>query len=130
MRIPHHAAYRNFIGQKPLQIGVAELPVAVQNARQVFRVDAEGSSIAVTTPQMVRINDSRFLLIWSEGSNVKYVFPNGNGDKLTDIYSASADLSDCQPVVGDDCVMWYVTRNSAIVMYSISLTAPYALTIG
>ena len=91
---------------------------------------AEGSSIAVTTPQMVRINDNRFLLIWSEGSNVKYVFLNGNGDKLTDIYSASADLSDCQPVVGNDCVMWYVTRNSAIVMYSISLTAPYALTAG
>ena len=89
---------------------------------------AENSGVSVSTPQMVKISNSRFLLLWSEGSKVKYVFLNGSGKKLTGIYSATGSLSDCQPVIDGDNAVWYVTRDSGMKLYSISLTSPYALT--
>ncbi len=65
--------------------------------------------------KLVKIDSNKFLVIWSEydpnseGNNLKYVFVNGAGNTTSDIYSADGSLSDCQPVLIGNKVMWYVS---------------------
>lgn len=66
-------------------------------------------------PQLVKITDDRFLVMWGvrEGNNtpsgIEYCFVNGQGQPLGSIMSASAALSDCQPIVSGNKVVWYTT---------------------
>ena len=86
---------------------------------------ADGSDIDVSTPQLVKISDTRFLVLWTEnGDTLKYVFVDQNGSTTSQIYSAAAYLSDCQPIAADGKVVWYVTNGSGPVFYSISLDDP------
>ena len=79
-------------------------------------------------PKLVRLSDSRFLLLWQEIGNavrVRYVFLNGKGEAVSRIYETSAArLSNCQPVVHGGLVTWYVTRNSTPVYYMIDPDHP------
>ncbi len=85
-----------------------------------FITDYKNSS-EVSNPHLVKINNNSFLLMWSEGANVKYTFIDGDGNQSGKIYTQKAELSDCKPVVSGDKVVWYVTNNSEPVFYSINL---------
>lgn len=79
---------------------------------------------SVTNPQMVEINSNRYLVMWEEYKNNEfdrmcYVFIDGTGKKVSDISSIGAPLSECQPVVSGDNVVWYVTDGSSPVFYQM-----------
>jgi len=81
---------------------------------------------SVTNPQMVEINSNRYLVMWEEEKNgkferMRYVFIDGTGKKVSDIRSIAAPLSECQPVVSGDSVVWYVTDGSSPVFYQLPL---------
>lgn len=93
---------------------------------------AEGANVAVSNPQLVKISNSKFLLMWVENSTtLKYVFLNAKGEKTSSIYSAKAVLSDCQPVYSNGYVYWYVTGNSSYdtkpKLYAIKVSKPSAV---
>ena len=101
--------------------------------------NADGSFPAyVSNPQLVKISSSRFLLLWTEApgsafnvesSTLHYVFLNGQGEQDGTVYSASEiPLSDCQPIVVGNSVVWYATQNSAPIFYRIDLDQPGKLT--
>ena len=55
---------------------------------------------------------------------MNYCFLNASGSRASAIYTSEARLSDCQPVVKDNKVTWYVTSGSSPVFYTIDLKNP------
>lgn len=82
--------------------------------------------VTVSTPQLVKVNNNRFLVLWSEDSVLKYQFVDGTGKSIGSTYTdkTKANLSDCQPIVVDNKVTWYVTNRSVPVFHSIDLNNP------
>ena len=98
---------------------------------------SDGGQNSASTPQLVKISDDRFLVLWdvqsrtSYGSytpdgTIAYVFVNGSGVQQGQIYTAQGCLSDCQPVLAGGKVVWYTTNRSAPVFYTLD-TASGAL---
>ena len=103
------------------------------NGTQNIALTNYGTSSKVTcrTPQLIKINDNLFLVMWEEYNSstgktaTKTMTVDSNGQTVTKAISHSFGLSDCQPVVcSDGMVKWYVTNNSAPTLYKLS---PYAL---
>lgn len=75
-----------------------------------------------TTPHLVKLNDNKFLLLWDElkkdkygayreYDKIRYVFLDGEGKLVSPIFSADGMLSDCHPIVSNNKVIWYTTKN-------------------
>ncbi len=103
------------------------------NSTQNIALTNYGTSSKVTcrTPQLIKINDNLFLVMWEEYNSstgktaTKTMTVDSNGKTVTKAISHSFGLSDCQPVVcSDGMVKWYVTNNSAPTLYKLS---PFAL---
>ena len=103
------------------------------NGTQNIALTNFGTSSKVTcrTPQLIKINDNLFLVMWEEYNSstgkttTKTMTVDSNGKTVTKAISHSFGLSDCQPVVcSDGMVKWYVTNNSAPTLYKLS---PFAL---
>ena len=104
-----------------------------------YKPNSDGSfPVYVSNPQLVKISDHRFLLLWIEakdslqsvkGSTLHYVFLNGKGEKDGKVYSvAEIPLSDCRPIVVGNSVVWYVTTSREPIFFRIDLSAPDSLT--
>ncbi len=82
---------------------------------------------AVSTPKLVKIDGNRFLILWNiKNKNTQilsYIMVDGQGKKLTEIINSeeNVDLSDCQPIVSGNKVIWYSTRNSVPHFYEIDI---------
>ena len=90
-----------------------------------------GTKVSCRTPQLVKINENLFLVMWEEyNSSTNKVTTKAKtiDSSANTVASAtlSVRLSDCQPVMcSDGTVKWYVSDNSAPKLYSIN---PYDLT--
>ena len=80
----------------------------------------EGGDFSAGNPSLVKISDDRFLVMWNilakdvygeyqPGRQVGYVFLDGTGRPVGDVQTASATLSDCQPIYDGERVVWYCT---------------------
>ena len=86
----------------------------------------DSSNIEVRTPQLVKLGEDQFLLMWEElnkNSNsivTRMVTIDGYGNRTSDVNTFSMRLSDCQPIVGSDgLVRWYRTDGSMVMLYTI-----------
>ncbi len=91
----------------------------------------QGSGTVVYTPQMVKLSNNQFLVMWEEVAqdtgNVSTMIAviDQNGQLIGQPEKTSLRLSDCQPFVAEDgTVMWYVTDDMAPVVYKLN---PYSL---
>ncbi len=91
----------------------------------------QGSGITVCTPQLVKIGDDQFLLMWEEYTasvdhiTTKMVTLDGEGTCTSDIVSTNLRLSDCQPVMDrEGRVRWFVSDGARTTMYAVH---PFAL---
>jgi ribosomal protein S19 len=75
----------------------------------------------VSTPVLVKINESRFILLWSYDGRVHYCETDDKGNLKSDILSFDGILSDCQPIVYQNKIIWYVWEDNKVEFYSISL---------
>lgn len=71
----------------------------------------------LTVPQLVVLGGDRFLALWgtwndSGAYTTKCALLDGKGTLTGQIQTIPAPLSDCQPVVRDGVVTWYVTKDS------------------
>lgn len=89
-----------------------------------------GSAVTCRTPHLVKINENLFLVLWEEyNSSTKAVTTKAKTiDSSANVISSATlpvRLSDCKPVLcSDGTVKWYVSENSAPVLYSVN---PYDL---
>lgn len=93
----------------------------------------EDDNITPRTPQLVKLSDEHFLIMWEEYNEkngevkVKMVNADGDGTLTSDIVTKSVRLSDCHPVVTTDgLVKWYSTNGNEVTIYAIN---PYELTL-
>ena len=91
----------------------------------------DSQKITVRTPQLIKIGDDQFLLMWEEYNGAtdktyaKAVTIDDNGNLTSDIILTSTRLSDCQPIkCSDGVIRWYVTENSSPTIYALN---PYNL---
>ena len=82
---------------------------------------AEGEE-TTTTPQLVKISGSRFMVLWTRGDQVYYTLVDNNGEQVGTIHHFAGNLSDCQPVVSKGKVIWYTWNNGDINFYDINTT--------
>ncbi|MBQ1340995.1 MAG: leucine-rich repeat protein, partial [Erysipelotrichaceae bacterium] len=89
------------------------------------------SEIVVRTPMLVKISESRLLLMWeektSEGYWTRMVMVNDNGQPVTDVIRCGAPLSDCQPIVVDKNVIWYTSNGLNVTLYKIDCSSDSSL---
>lgn len=83
----------------------------------VKRITTDGG---YNTPQLVKINDSSFVLLWSKNGTVSYAELDANGNKTSNIYSLSGNLSDCVPIINSGKIVWYAYENEDVTFYEIS----------
>lgn len=81
----------------------------------------ESDNVKFSEPKLVKIDSDRFMLLWSETKNSKTVVKTAmldqNGKITGKTNSYSGFLSDCQPIIYNNKVVYYVTRNGAPVFY-------------
>ncbi len=83
---------------------------------------SEGEAGA-TTPHLVKLSDSEFMLLWGEKNGVSYVKLDSNGNKVGSVKKIeNANLSDCQPVISNGKLVWYTYEDSETIFYSISVS--------
>lgn len=84
----------------------------------------EGGKVSTTTPQLVKLSDDKFLLMWGllgdeVNGKMSYVFLNGEGKTTSKIYTVDGFVSDCKPIVVNEYVVWYATYNGKLAYYLI-----------
>lgn len=82
---------------------------------------SQDATETVSNPQLIAITDDRLLLIWETckidinnrsknyTGKLQYVFLDGDGNIDGEIHSIYASLSDCEPIIVDNSLVWYVT---------------------
>ena len=105
-------------GAKNIWIGVAPTDGSQASIKYLTNYEFDGNTTA-TDPALVKINENRFLALWSTTatndsthSPVQYVFIDGQGNTVSPVYNMNGALSDCQPIVAGDNVVWYTTGGS------------------
>ena len=82
---------------------------------------AEGTDSA-SAPQLVKINDNSFLLLWARDTKVSCVKLNADGTVNGSIHTFEGSLSDCQPVVKNGRAVWYVYDKNNVTFNSLNLS--------
>ena len=80
---------------------------------------AESDGVEVSPPHMLKLSADRFFLTWTENGILKYCYLDGKGKLDGEIVTGSGDLSDCEPILAGDRIVWYVTDNSAPVFHEL-----------
>ncbi len=93
----------------------------------------DGKNI-VKTPQLVKINNDKFAIMWEEttednGGLIKIQLIDGSGKKIGDTISIGGRLSDCQPIVYNNNLIWYTAFGyKKVVMFSVDVSNDSAFT--
>ena len=114
----NQSAFESSKTKKPLMIVVDRSSMAVSTK---WVADyAEGSESA-TNLFLVKISNTKFLTLWSRSGKVYYKFVDGKGNVTSNVFTAGGALSDCQPILDGDRVVWYVQDSVIPAVYSIDL---------
>ena len=82
---------------------------------------AEGTDSA-SAPQLVKINNNSFLLLWARDTKVSCVKLNADGTVNGSIHTFEGSLSDCQPVIKNGRAFWYVYDKNNVTFNSLNLS--------
>lgn len=120
----------NAYGQRNIFLTVTDKALSGTETIMLTNYTA-GDNITPRTPQLVKLNDDQFLIMWEEYNKnngeirVKMVNVDGYGNLISGIATDNVRLSDCQPVVTNDgLVKWYTTNGNEVSMCVIN---PYDL---
>ncbi|WP_110933945.1 hypothetical protein [Paenibacillus bouchesdurhonensis] len=81
-----------------------------------------------SVPKLVKVDDDRFVVLWQEFDQqrmplgVKYVEADGSGNMVGEIKSIPKFvLSDCDPIIIEDKIVWFADQKGKRVFYTIPL---------
>ncbi len=82
--------------------------------------DLEGN-LSATTPYLVKINDNKYLVMWSYQKRsvgaIDYTYIDADGSQISPVYTMKGMLSDCEPVYINDTVVWYTSDSDGNVTF-------------
>lgn len=100
----------------------------------------EGAENSVRNVKLVKISSNRFLLLWDITKKTKglytnigqigYAFVDGTGKLQGTVQTAQACLSDNQPILSGNRVVWYYTANSEPTFCSLDLSSGTVTSVG
>ena len=110
--------YYKIIKGTPLGEGKAEFT-------WITKYSANGKRTVENT-KLVDVMDGRYLLIWEESyddsyDRTCYCFLDETGKKISGIKTVYAQLSDCQPIVVGNRVVWYIADCDSPIFYSLPI---------
>ncbi|MBQ3666176.1 MAG: Ig-like domain-containing protein [Lachnospiraceae bacterium] len=115
----------NEYGQRNIFLSITDKDL--KESRILWLTDYENGKISPMTPQIVKIDDEHFLVLWEEYDdstnkiNVKSVAIDSDGNVALMKTFENYRLSDCQPFYASDgMVKWYVSDVGKVVFYEIS----------
>lgn len=112
----------DFSSHKTRNVFVAAVDKSTSDVKINYLTNyAEGEG-TTTTPQMVKISGTRFMVLWTKGDQVYTAIVDNNGQKVGEIQHFTGSLSDCQPVISNGKVVWYTWKNGDINFYGINTT--------
>lgn len=108
--------------------------------RQIWLTDYQGDGHTFTGLNLTKINDDRFLVCWEEKESeedqeggiplgdpsdplshwrMHYLFINGSGDVISDVFTQRASLCDCHPIVKNGKVVYFASLYNTLDFYTI-----------
>lgn len=111
---------KNFDSYNTRNIFVAAVDKSTSEAKTTYLTNYNEGEETTTTPQLVKISETRFMVLWTKGDQVYYTLVNNKGEKIGEIHNFKGNLADCQPVVSGNKVVWYTWKNEEVVFYDIN----------
>lgn len=113
---------KNFDSYNTRNVFVAAVDKNTSKVTTHYLTNYEEGEETTTTPQMVKISETRFMVLWDKGDQVYTAIVDNNGQKVGEIQHFTGSLSDCQPVVSNGKVVWYTWKNGDINFYDVNTT--------
>lgn len=107
--------------RKTRNVFVASVDKSTSQVELNWLTAYEEGDTTTSTPQMVKIADNRYLILWSRDKTVYYTQVDGSGKQQGSVYQSPGSLSDCVPVLSEGKVIWYTWSGNVITFYEISL---------
>ena len=77
--------------------------------------------LSATTPYLVKINDNKYLVMWSYQKRsvgaIDYTYIDADGSQISPVYTMNGMLSDWEPVYINDTVVWYTSDSDGNVTF-------------
>ena len=112
----------DFSSHKTRNVFVAAVDKSTSDVKINYLTNYAEGEETTTTPQMVKISGTRFMVLWTKGDQVYTAIVDNNGQKVGEIQHFTGSLSDCQPVISNGKVVWYTWRNGDINFYDVNTT--------
>ena len=113
---------KNFDSYKTRNVFVAAVDKNTSKVTTHYLTNYDEGEETTTTPQMVKISGTRFMVLWTKGDQVYTAIVDNNGQKVGEIQHFTGSLSDCQPVISNGKVVWYTWKNGDINFYDVNTT--------
>ena len=88
-------------------------------------------AVDLSNPYIVPINSNKFMILWVSDTTyatLNYLFVDGQGNRVGTHYTkkiaCNSYLSDCQPILADGKVVWYMTGTCEPVFFTIDPEDP------
>ncbi len=108
-------------------VRIAAVPKDDLHEDSVLNVDVTDypdDGVRASIPYLVPVGGDRFMLMWTQGEILHYIFVDGTGALIGEEYEMKGQLSDCEPVVSGGKLYWYTWEEADIRFYSIDLEHP------
>lgn len=112
----------NFDSYNTRNVFVAAVDKNTSEVTTHYLTNYEEGEETTTTPQMVKISETRFMVLWDKGDQVYIAIVDNNGQKVGEIQHFTGNLSDCHPVVSNGKVVWYTWENEDVNFYDVNTT--------
>lgn len=112
----------NYASRSTRNIFVASVNKSTKAVTMNWLTEDEEGATSNSTPHLVKISDSKYMVLWAKSGNVYYTMVDATGKKTGEIYQMTGVLSDCVPIVNDGKVIWYTWSNQDFTVYTIDTT--------
>lgn len=98
-----------------------------EETKTVWLSDYEDTgSDSAAAPYLIKLSEDRFLVLWErltdgKGGVLEAVFVNGEGETVSSVMTDKGNLSDCEPLIAGEELLWYVTNGTLPVFYRMNL---------
>lgn len=104
---------------RPRNVFVTELDTSEKTFATNWLTDV---SDGAGNPQLVKVNDDCFVVLWSRAAYIEYIAVDGCARSISQLHRARGDLSDCKPIVSDGKIIWYVYGENGTDFYEIPVS--------
>ncbi|MBR6897963.1 MAG: hypothetical protein IKN24_07310 [Lachnospiraceae bacterium] len=134
--------YDNSNYNSPYNIYLTKTPIndfTEESTEVIWLTDYKDESPNFTNIKITEISDDRFLVMWGEvdysnyyddevshkfnGYSIHYLFIDGDGNILSEVYTAEAPASNCHPITVGDKVVYCASDYSTLEFYLIDVNS-------